>query len=158
MKTFTYILVAACALCLPGWGQDSPSLLPESYIALLRSNIQSKKTTIVAENLTLSDDQASKFWPLQRSFESDLAKLGDQRLEVIRDFAKSWDNLSDETATNLWRRLEDYHKKRLELRAKYFDRISKGVSPVIAAKYFQIETQLEDILDLEIASEVPLIK
>ncbi|HEX4229305.1 MAG TPA: hypothetical protein VHZ07_11595 [Bryobacteraceae bacterium] len=133
-------------------------MLPESYIALLRSNIQTKKTTIVAENLTLSDDQASKFWPLQRSFESDLAKLGDQRLEVIRDYAKSWDNLSDDTATNLWHRLADYHKKRLELQSKYFDRISKEVSPVIAAKYFQIETQLEDILDLEIASEVPLIK
>lgn len=158
MKHFTCALVATCALCLPAWGQDSPSLLPESYIALLRSNIQSKKTSIVAENLTLSDDQASKFWPLQRSFETDLEKLGDQRLDVIRDYAKSWDNLSDETATSLWHRLENYHKKRLDLQSKYFGRISKEVSPVIAAKYFQIETQLEDILDLEIASEVPLIK
>lgn len=120
--------------------------------------IQTKKTDIIQQNLALSDDQAKKFWPLQRSYQNDLSKLGDQRLEIIRDYAKNWDNLSDETAKNLGKRLLDYQKKRIDLRSKYFDRISKEISPTIAAKFFQVEMQLEDIIDLGIASSVPLIK
>jgi hypothetical protein len=158
MKYFTSLLIATCALCLCGWAQESQNQLPESYIALLRSDIQIKKTDIVQQNLTLSDDQAKKFWPLQRSYENDLSKFGDRRLEVIRDYAKNWDNLSDETAKDLGKRLLDYHKKRVDLRGKYFNRISKEISPTIAAKFFQIEIQLEDIIDLGISSSLPLIK
>jgi hypothetical protein len=46
----------------------------------------------------------------------------------------------------------------VDLRKKYFDRISKEVTPTIAAKFFQIEIQLEDLIDLGIASSVPLVK
>ncbi|MFZ0589301.1 MAG: hypothetical protein WAM39_02345 [Bryobacteraceae bacterium] len=158
MKYFISLLLAACALCICAWAQDPQSGLPESYIALMRSNIQTKKTDIIQQNLTLSDDQAKKFWPLQRSYQNDLSKLGDQRLDIIRDYAKNWDNLSDETAKNLGKRLLDYQKKRIDLRGKYFDRMSKEISPTIAAKFFQVEMQLEDIIDLGIASSVPLIK
>jgi hypothetical protein len=158
MKYLTGLLIATCTLSLSMWGQESQNQLPESYIALLRSDIRTKKTDIIQQNLTLSDEQAKKFWPLQRSYENELSKLGDQRLDVIRDYAKNWDNLNDETAKDLGKRLIDYHKKRVELHGKYFDRVSKEMSPTIAAKFFQIETQMEDIIDLEIASSVPLIK
>ena len=60
---------------------------------------------------------------------------------------KNWDDLSDETARSLGKRLLDYHKKREDLHGTYFDRMSKEISPMIAAKLFQIEMQLEDILD-----------
>jgi hypothetical protein len=158
MKRLIYSFIATCALCLCGWGQEPQNALPESYIALLRSDIRTKTTDLIQQNLTLSDDQAKKFWPLQRSYQNDLSKLGDQRLDVIRDYAKNWDNLSDETARNLGRRLLDYHKRREGLRSKYFDRMSKEITPTIAAKFFQVEMQLEDIIDLGIASSVPLIK
>ena len=131
---------------------------PESYVALLRSDIQTKKTNVIQQNLTLSDDQARKFWPLQRSYENDLSKLDDTGLDFIRDYAKHWEDLSDETARSLGKRVLVYRKKRDDLQGKYFDRISKEISPMIAAKFFQIEMQLEDIIDLEVASSMPLIK
>lgn len=145
-------------VCLCAAGQDTPGKLPEAEIALLRADIQTKKTDILQQNLMLSDEQAKTFWPLQRNYENDLSKLGDQRLDVIRDYAKNWDNLKDETAKNLGRRLLEYQKRRVDLRSRYFDRMSKDISPTVAAKFFQLETQLEDIIDLEIASSVPLIK
>jgi hypothetical protein len=158
MKLSTSLLIGTLAICLCAAAQETLGKLPESEIALLRADIQSKKTDILQQNLTLSDEQAKTFWPLQRSYENDLSKLGDQRLDVIRDYAKNWENLTDETAKDLGKRLLDYQKKRVELRGKYFDRMSKEISPTIAAKFFQVETQLEDIIDLEIASSVPLIK
>jgi len=61
-------------------------------------------------------------------------------------------------ARSLGKRVLNYHKKRDDLHGKYFDRMSKEISPIIAAKFFQIEMQLEDIIDLGVASSVPLIK
>ena len=116
------------------------------------------KIHIIRQNLTLTDDQAKKFWPLQQSYENELSTLGDQPVDVIRDYAKNWDNLSDATAKDLGTRLLDYQQKRIDLRKKYFYRISKEITPTIAAKFFQIELQIEDLIDLEIASSVPLAK
>jgi hypothetical protein len=158
MKFCTTLLIGTLTVCLSAAAQDTQGKLPESEIALLRADIQTKKTDILQQNLTLSDGQAKTFWPLQRSYENDLSKLGDQRLEVIREYAKNWDNLTDETAKDLGKRLLEYQKRRVDLRGRYFDRMSKEISPTIAAKFFQVETQLEDIIDLEIASSVPLIK
>ena len=158
MKYAGILLLATLAFSNRAVGQETLGRLPEAEIALLRSDIQTKKTDILQQNLTLSDEQAKTFWPLQRSYENDLAKLGDQRLDVIREYAKNWNDLSDETAKSLGKRLLDYQKKRIDLRSKYFERMSKEISPSVAAKFFQIEMQLEDIIDLEIASAVPLIK
>ena len=155
---FCTLLIGTLTVCLSAVGQDTQGKLPESEIALLRADIQTKKTDILQQNLTLSDEQAKTFWSLQRSYETDLSKLGDHRLEVIREYAKNWNNLSDETAKDLGKRLLDYQKKRVELRSRYFDRMSKEISPSIAAKFFQVKTQLENIVDLEIESSVPLIK
>jgi len=161
MKYLITILMSGLAFncCAQEQGQqDQKVVIPESYIALIRSDVQTQKTAILEQNLILSEDEARKFWPLRRNFENDLEKLGDERLDVIRDYAKNWHQLSQETAKSLGNRLLAYHKKRVELAQKYFQRISKELSPTIAAKFFQIELQLEDLLDLVIGSEIPLIR
>jgi hypothetical protein len=132
--------------------------VPDGYIALLRSDVQSQKVDIIRQNITLSEQQAKTFWPLQRSYENELSALGDERVNVIKDYAKNWDNLSDSTAKDLGTRLLDYQKKRVDLRKKCFDRMSKEVTPTVAAKFFQVEIQLENLIDIEIASSLPLIK
>jgi hypothetical protein len=55
------LLIATCTVCLCGWGQESQNRLPEAYVALLRSDIQTRKTDVIQQNLTLSVDQARKF-------------------------------------------------------------------------------------------------
>ena len=158
MKNLVRLFVATCVISLCGWAQESQTQIPESYVALLRSDIHAKKTQVINQILALTDDEAKKFWPLQRSYESDLSKLGDQQFDVIRDYANNWNNLSDATAKDLGKRLLVYQKKRVDLQTKYFDRISKEMSPMIAAKFFQVELQLEEIIDLKIASSLPLIQ
>jgi hypothetical protein len=138
--------------------QTTGNGVPDGYIALLRSNVQSQKVDIIRQNITLSEQEAKTFWPLQRSYENELSALGDERVNVIKDYAKNWDNLSDSTAKDLGTRLLDYQKKRVDLRKKYFDRMSKEVTPTVAAKFFQVEIQLENLIDIEIASSLPLVK
>lgn len=157
-RCVTGLVLAACFLVPCSWAQESERRLPESYIALLRSDVQADKTDILRRKLALSNDDAKKFWPLQRKYEYDLGKLGDEHLDIVRGYALNWDNMSDQTARELGKRFLDYQKKRLELHEKYFDRFSKELSPTIAAKFFQIEIQMENMVDIGIASAVPLIQ
>ena len=158
MNHLSRVLIAACAICLCSPGQELHKSFPESYVALLRSELQTKKIDVIQQNLTLSDDQARKFWPLQRSYENDLSKLDDSGVYFIRDYAKNWDEVNEETARSLGKRVLEYRKKRDDLHGKYFDRISKEISPTVAVKFFQIEMQLEDIVDLGVASSLPATK
>lgn len=157
-RCWTSLVIAACVLSVNGWAAEPQRRLPESYIALLQSDVQAQKTEILGRNLSLSGDEAQKFWVVQRSYEFDLSKLNDELLAIVRAYALSWDDMSDETAKGLGKRLLDYQKKRVELREKYFDRFSKELSPTIAAKFFQLEIQMENIIDVAVESRVPLIK
>lgn len=90
-----YIL-SLCLFAFGAVGQaQNTNGLPEGYITLLRSDVKAKKVEIIRQNLTLTDEQSKTFWPLQQSYENELPKLGDERVNVIRDYAKYWDNLSD---------------------------------------------------------------
>jgi hypothetical protein len=152
------LLLAACIGSAYAWADEPQRRLPESYIALLQSDLQAKKAAILTDKLSLSNDEAKRFWVVQRSYEYDLSKLNDQLLDIMRGYALNWDNMSDETATGLGKRLLEYERKRVDLRQKYYDRFSKELSSKIAAQFFQLEIQMENMIDVTIGSVVPLIQ
>jgi hypothetical protein len=52
----------------------------------------------------------------------------------------------------------DYDQKLLALKKTYFEKFSKALMPKLAARFFQIENQLLDIVDLQVASSLPVIQ
>ncbi len=48
-------------------------------------------------------------------------------------------------------------EKRLKLQEKYYKEFAKALNPVLAAKFMQIERQINAIVDLQISDEIPLI-
>jgi hypothetical protein len=41
--------------------------------------------------------------------------------------------------------------------AKYYEKVKTATTPIIAARFIQVEHQLGLILDIEIASQMPLL-
>ena len=58
MKLSTSLLIGTLTVCLCAAAQETLGRFPESEIALLRADIQTKKTDILQQNLALSDEQA----------------------------------------------------------------------------------------------------
>jgi vacuolar-type H+-ATPase subunit D/Vma8 len=77
---------------------------------------------------------------------------------LIKDYAQNYDNLTNEKAKELAREVFAIEKRRTKLKKKYFKRFEKALSAVIAAKFIQVENQINLLIDLQIASELPLIK
>jgi hypothetical protein len=63
MKYFIAALICgfACQCFAQEQQHDQKLVIPESYIALIRSDLQTQKTALLEQNLTLSEDEAKKF-------------------------------------------------------------------------------------------------
>ena len=130
----------------------------DAYIELLKSDMRTEKVAVITEALQLTSEESSAFWPIHREYELELSKIVDDRIELIKDYAQHYDNLTNEKAKELAKTVFELEKRRTKLKKKYFKKFEKAVSAVVAAKFIQIEKQINLLVDLQIASELPLIK
>ena len=130
----------------------------DDFIQLLKSDVQSNKIAIITEVMNFTDEQSEKFWPIYTDFSTELSKLGDKRIANIKDFAANYDSLSDEKANQLIGNSFDFQEDRLSLNEKYYDKFADALGAIVAAKYMQLEHQIQLIIDLSINSNLPLAK
>ena len=130
----------------------------DAYIELLKSDMRTEKVAVITVALQLTSEESSAFWPIHREYELELSKIIDDRIELIKDYAQHYDNLTNEKAKELAKTVFELEKRRTKLKKKYFKKFEKAVSAIVAAKFIQIENQINLLVDLQIASELPLIK
>ena len=128
------------------------------YIELLRSDIKTQAKFIVSQTMKFSEEDASVFWPIYEEYEIELDKLGDKRLANIKDFVNNYDKMTDQKADEIIDQAFNYQEKRLKLKRNLYDKIKKELNPSTAAKFIQLEHQIQLIVDMKINAELPLIK
>ena len=129
----------------------------EAYIDLLRKDVRQQKAEIMGAVMVLSADDATKFWPIYSEYDAELTKLNDQRIANIKEYARVYDQMTDEKANDLIQRSLAFQKQRAELLAKTYDRVKQAVGGITAARFVQVEHQLLLIIDLQIASSLPVV-
>jgi outer membrane murein-binding lipoprotein Lpp len=127
-------------------------------IALLRSDVRADKTKIMAAMMQLDDKDAAVFWPIYRDYESDLAKLYDERVAGILDYTDHYLQMTDVKADDLATRALQWEDQRTDLKKKYYGRFKTALSPIKAARFLQVENQLLMLVDLQVASSLPIIE
>jgi len=128
----------------------------QSYIELLRQDVRQQKAEIMGSMMLLSAADAAKFWPIYNDYDVALAKLNDQRLENIKEYAHSYNDLTDEEADRLVQKSVAFQKDRSELLAATYEKVKQSLGGVTAARFAQIEHQLLLIIDLQIDSSLPI--
>jgi hypothetical protein len=86
-----------------------------------------------------------------------LTKLNDLRVANIEEYASTYTQMTDEKADELIKNAMQYQKLRSELLAKYYGRVKDSLGAITAARFAQVENQLLMIIDLQIASSLPLV-
>ena len=107
--------------------------------------------------MVLSADDAAKFWPIYSEYDAELTKLNVQRVANIKEYARVYNQMTDEKANDLIQRSLAYQKQRAELLAKTYERLKETVGAITAARFVQVEHQLLLIIDLQIASSLPIV-
>ncbi len=138
----------------------SPSSDPkniQAYIDLLRTDVRQQKAEMMGAVMQLSAADAAKFWPIYEQYDEELAKLNDQRVANIQEYASSYDQMTDEKADELIQKAMSYRKQRAELLAKTYESVKQTLGGVTAARFVQVEEQLLLIIDLQIDSSLPVV-
>jgi len=128
----------------------------EAYIDLLRKDVRQQKAEIMGSVMVLSAQDSAKFWPIYSEYDAELTKLNDQRAANIKEYARTYADLSDEKADELIQKALEYQKQRGELIAKTYDRVKQALGAITAARFVQVEHQLLLLIDLRIVSALPV--
>src|SRR4030095_7923583 len=129
----------------------------EKDLALWRRNLRAEKKKILAANVPLTEMEATKFWPVYDQYAAEMSKHYDDFYAVIKDYAANQKPLTDAQAADMVKRWSNIQVELAQTRQKYVPLIEKVVAGKKAALFFQIDRRLYALMDLQIASEVPLV-
>ncbi len=132
--------------------------LTDQDINLLRKDVASQKKQIVAANMQLTDAEAQKFWPVYDQYSADFMKIGDTRYALIKQYASSYAGMTDAQAKELLQKSFGVDESVIRLREKYMPLFEKVISAKQTARFFQIDRRLTAVLDLQLASEIPIVE
>jgi hypothetical protein len=129
------------------------------YLQLLHSEFNTGKVPLVNNIMNLSKEDAQKFWPIYRAYENEVGKLSIKRVELMVEFVQSHRDgtFSDAKAKYVAARYFEAQRARLDLLDKFHRKIEKALSSVQAARFLQIENQINIFIDMTIASEMPMV-
>jgi len=130
----------------------------DDYLELLRSDLKADKVALLTEVMEFTPEQATIFWPIYREYDLQLSKLGDARIAVLKEYAANYETMTAEKAKELMDRSFKLEEDRLDLLKSYYGKVAKALSSVEAARFAQAEHQIQMLLDVQIASQVPLIQ
>jgi len=127
-------------------------------IDLLRRDIRSQKKQMLAQKLTLSDTDATKFWPIYDQYSTELRKIKDKQYATFQDYADHFGTLTDEKAASLMKDWLDVDVAVTQLRAKYLPIVSKAIGGKKGATWAQLDRRIQMMVDLQLSSKTPLVQ
>jgi hypothetical protein len=136
----------------------SPENSIRSEVEVTRSDIQADRKVIVAEALPLTDAQAKGFWPVYNAYRTELNKLGDRLVNLVMDFGKNYDTLTDAQAAKYNTDLLSIQKEIAATKAKYQSKFTAVIPAKLVLRFYQIENKLDTIVMLDATAGIPLAK
>ena len=74
---------------------------------------------MIAANLTLTDVEATKFWPVYDKYVTELIEINDKKFGLIQEYADNYGKLTDEQSLSFIRKWLDADIATAQLRQKY---------------------------------------
>lgn len=161
MHRLAAALVVAAATAGAAHAQRPPdtpdaSLNLSAYAELLRSDIRAQKVAILTEVMGFTGAEDAAFWPLYREYDLEMAKLGDERVALIAEYAEHYEQLTDDVADRLAARGLDLEVRRQAVKARAYGRMKAALPARTALRFLQVEHQLLLLTDLQISAALPI--
>ena len=141
---------------LPG-ANAQPNSVSDKDIEMLRQDLRDQRKQIVALNLPLTADEATKFWPVFDQYREEAGKLNDVRWAVIKDYASQYNTMTDAQAQSLMKRENAVDQQLLALRMKYVPTFEKVISAKKTALFYQIDRRVDLLVNLQLSSVIPMV-
>src|SRR3984885_4144404 len=150
--------IALVAFVLAGTRPASAQDPTDENIKLFRKDLRSMRKQIIAANMDLSDKEAEQFWPLFERYTQELVAKQDEKYALLKEYAQDYLTMTDAEAEKYIRGRASVDQVILQVRLKYFPIFQKVLSGKSTALFFQLDWRLGLIVDLQLASQIPLVE
>ncbi|HEY8122016.1 MAG TPA: hypothetical protein VII78_11910 [Myxococcota bacterium] len=155
MKTLRLVTLAILATLLAA---SAGLAQATSDFELSRDVLRAQRKLLVSQNLTLSEAEAAAFWPTYDQYAAEQRALNDRLVKAIEGFAADYDTLTDDRAEELLEESLSIREDRNQLRRSYLKRFSKAITGKKLARFYQIDSKIDALLDAKIAQAIPLAR
>jgi len=163
MKTLI-LLSVVLAICLTSaittayaQRESDTGVAIEKNIDLLRRDLRSERKKIIGMNVTMTNEETSKFWPVYDQYSAEMTKINDDFYALIRDYVANQKIVTNEQATEFLKKWGDDQMKLVQTRIKYAELIQQVLPLKKAALVLQVDRRLRALQDVQVSSEFPLI-
>lgn len=154
-------LFAVCVLFVSAISAQSRQVvvkpLTDTDIQLLRSDLSGDKKQIIADTMQFTETESVAFWPVYRDYARDQQVIGDDLVQLVKDFATNYDSMDDSNAKDMVQRLINIEDRSLNLREDYWPKFEKALGAKRAARFYQVDNRLGLMVKLQLASAIPLV-
>ena len=138
---------------------QTPAAKPsvDEVLKAVRADLQASRADIMAKNVTLTAEQAAKFWPMFNKYQQEQNVLMDDQLKTIQKYIETFDKLDDAGALALMKAHFDRDTKMNTLRQQWLTEFQTVLPTKLAVRAIQIDRRLGLAAQMEIASQIPLV-
>ena len=140
----------------PASTEPAPASI-EEVLTAVRADLQGQRADIMAKNLTLTSEQAAKFWPAFQKYQEEQNVIMDAQLKGIQKYIDGYDTMDDATAVGLISAHLDSDAKMNALRQKWLVEFQKVVDKRTAARVIQVDRRLSLMQQLQFITKIPMI-
>jgi hypothetical protein len=130
----------------------------DANVELMRQDVRSERKKVAAANMPLTDIEATKFWPIYDRYIAETIKVNDVRFALLKEYAKNFNTATEEQADSFIKRWLALDQDNTQLRLKYIPEFEKVISHKKAAMFFQTDRRISMMIELQLASQVPLVR
>jgi len=130
----------------------------DDMLAAVRSDLMATRADVMAKNLTMSAEQATKFWPVYEAYQKEHRTIIEEQLKGVQRYVEAFDTLDDAGALALIKAHLDRDERMNVLRQKLLLDLQRAVGTKIAARAVQLDRRLSLSHQLEIVSKIPLLR
>jgi|ERR1700722_2005911 hypothetical protein len=157
-------LLSVSILSAPMFAQASPAdaggqsnSISDKDIQMLREDLRGQRKDVTAQNMSLTADEATKFWPVFDQYRKEAIKPNDDRWTLIKDYAANYNTMTDAQAQDYIERSTAVDQQLLALRMKYVPIFEKVISAKKTALWYQIDRRIDLIINLQLSTQIPMV-
>ena len=119
------------------------STLSQTKYELARQKEEIERQATVAANLPLLESEAEAFWDLYLEYRGADKEMDDQRANLMRRFAESYEDLAEDEGNRLVTDALRLEEQRQSLKRRFLEKFARVLPGQRLFRYYQIETKLD---------------
>ena len=147
MRTPLTFIVALCLFSASAVAWQARATQPsqtniEDVLQAVRGDLIDNHADVLAKNMTLTSEQAAKFWPMYATYQKEQGVILDSQLKGIQGFIEKFDTLDDAGAMTLIKAHFGRDAEMATLREKWLGEFQQVLGTKLAVRAMQVDRRV----------------